>query len=285
MALLDYLILIKFALRYVMSLATNRLIQLPRVFLHRFTYKPGPYPKNVVIVGGSFAGIFLAKNLSETLPSGHKIILIEKNSHFFFPFVFPRYSVVGGHEPKAFIPYDEILSAGRKGVPKGIFTRRRDTAVKVTKDSIHLSSGDSIPYEYLAIATGTTSPRPSRLKSDEKHGACEELRATQEEIRAAQRIAVIGGGAVGVELATDIKSHLPDKSVTIVHSRDRLMHTYGERLHERVLSEMKKMGIKVLLGQRPQILAQKTENGEKTQSLQFPNGEVETFDLVVRTDL
>lgn len=35
----------------------------------------------------------------------------------------------------------------------------------------------------------------------------------------AKNIAVIGGGAVGVELATDIKSYYPEKSVTLVHSR------------------------------------------------------------------
>lgn len=281
MAVRDVLKFIKFSFPFVLSYGLRRLAQRISAFLHALEYKPGSSPKNVIIIGGSFAGILLAKRLCESLPSGYRVILVEKNTHFNYPFVFPRYSVVKGHEPKAFIPYDEILCSGRKGVPQGIFERRCGAVVEVTRDSVKLASGEVIPFEFLAIATGTSSPRPSKLLSLDKHGACEELRTLQDQIRNAESIAVVGGGAVGVELVTDIKGWLPEKDLTLVHSRDRLMHGYGPRLHERAMEEMKKLGITVRLGQRPQIRLGDDEKTGENATLVFPSGEVERFGLVV----
>lgn len=283
MAVIDVVKLIKFSFPYLVSYGLKCLAQRIGAFLHSLTYKPGPSPKNVVIVGGSFAGISLARRLCESIPSGYRIILIEKNTHFHFPFVFPRYSVVSGHEAKAFIPYDEILYSGRKGVPDGIYERRCGTVVEVTRDSVRLASGEVISFECLAIATGTSSPRPSKLVSPDKRGSCEELRGIQGQIRDAESIAVVGGGAVGVELVTDIKGWYPEKNVTLVHSRDKLLHSYGLRLHERTMQEMEKLGIKVRLGQRPQVVPEGDEKSGKNATLVFPSGDVEQFGLVVRS--
>lgn len=281
MAVRDVLKFIKFSFPFLVSYGIRRIVQRVAAILHALEYKPGSSPKNVVIIGGSFAGILLAKRLCGSLPSGYRIVLIEKNTHFHYPFVFPRFSVVKGHEPKAFIPYDDILYSGRKGVVQGIFEKRCGTVTEVTRDSVTLSSGEVIPFEFLAIATGTSSPRPSKLVSPDKHGACEELRSIQEQIQNANSIAVVGGGAVGVELVTDIKGWYPDKDLTLVHSRDRLMHAYGPRLHERAMEEMEKLGITVRLGQRPQVQLDGDEKTGENAVLAFPDGQVERFALVV----
>jgi apoptosis-inducing factor 2 len=281
MAVRDVLKFIKFSIPFLVSYGLKRLAQSIGALLHAFSYKPGPSPKNVVIIGGSFAGISLARKLCGSLPSGYRVILVEKNTHFHYPFVFPRYSVVKRHETKAFIPYDEILCSGRSGVPEGIFERRCGTVTEVTKTSVKLASGEAIGFEFLAIATGTSSPRPSKLASLDKHGACVELRMFQEQIGNARSIAVVGGGAVGVELVTDIKGWYPEKDVTMVHSRDRLLHAYGPRLHDRAMEEMEKLGITVKLGQRPRIQLDDDEKTGKNAILAFPNGHVDKFDLVV----
>lgn len=285
MAPSDVAKLIKFTIPFLAPYLLKRLLQRIGAFFHRFTYDPSPTPKHAIIIGGSFAGISLAKRLCETLPSGHKIILIEKNTHFHFLFAFPRFSVVKGHEAKAFIPYDQILDSGKNGVPLGIFERRRDLVVGVSKNSVKVASGEIIPFEFLAVATGTSSSLPSKLSSLDKHGSCEELRATQEKIMNAENIAVVGGGAVGVELVTDIKSWYPEKKVTMIHSKDRLVCSYGLRLHERTMEEMKKLDIEVLLGQRPAISVGGGTGGKSQHALAFPDGSIETFDLVVSRTL
>lgn len=72
------------------------------------------------------------------------------------------------------------------------------------------------------------------MTSTEIDDACKEMQGVQESIQAAQRIAVVNGGAVGVALAADIKSFYPEKDVTIVHSRERLLSRFRPTLHEYV---------------------------------------------------
>lgn len=228
-----------------------------------------------MIIGGSFAGVQVSKTLADSVPTGYKVVLIEKNSHFNYSFNFPRYSVLQGHERRAFIPYDGITS----GAPAGAFELIHDEAVRLTENSVTLVSGREVSYAYLAIATGSWQPSPSKLKSTECGEACLELRQLQLSIESAENIAIVGGGAVGVELASDIKSYYPGKLVTLVHSRKQLLPRFGKRLHDHVMDTLEKLGIRIILGQRPQLSYYAGD--EKGRSLSFAEGRVETFDLVV----
>ncbi|KAJ5995073.1 hypothetical protein N7481_002050 [Penicillium waksmanii] len=157
--------------------------------------------------GGSFAGTELVRRLTETLPTGYKVVWIEKHSHFNYIFNFPQYSVLKGHEQRAFIPYDFIA----KGAPLGILTRIQEEAIAMTDSQVLLASGERIDYACLAIATGTTQPLPANLSCNKRSEACPKLQSAQQTIETSPKIAVVGGGAVGVQLAGDIKdffSHL-----------------------------------------------------------------------------
>jgi NADH dehydrogenase FAD-containing subunit len=50
----------------------------------------------IVIIGGSFTGVQLSKILVDSLPTGYRVLLIERNSHLNYSFNFPRYSVSKG---------------------------------------------------------------------------------------------------------------------------------------------------------------------------------------------
>ncbi|CAI7621925.1 unnamed protein product [Penicillium manginii] len=242
---------------------------------HRWSWQNTPDAKNVVVLGGSFAGIELVKRLSETLPTGYKAIWIEKNSHLNFSFNFPRYSVLEGHEHAAFIPYDGIA----KNAPAGIFTRIQDKAIGVTENNqIQLASGDNIDFEYLAIATGSSQPLPVQVTSTERNKGCHELQGVQKTIKASQKIAIIGGGAVGVEIASDIKDFYPDKEVTLVHSRGQLLNNFGKRFGDYTLNALRdELQIRVLLNERPAIPG----NFARGAALKFSDGHEEQFDLVI----
>lgn len=261
---------ISFFIPYGIKLLRQRVAAL----YHRWTYETVPGAKNVVVVGGSWAGIELARRLSNTLPTGYKVVMVERNSHFHYTFNFPRFSVLRGREHTAFIPYDGIV----KNAPEGIFSHVKDTVDNITATEVHLASGDKIDYEYLAIATGSSQPPPARLSSTDWEEACSELRGIQESIQAAGKIAVVGGGAVGIELASDIKEFYPDKEVTLIHSRGQLMNSFGKRLHDHVLSVFEGLKIRVLLNERAKI-----PNGDlgSSKTLTFSDGREELFDLVV----
>jgi NADH dehydrogenase FAD-containing subunit len=64
---------------------------------------------------------------------------------------------------------------------------------------------------------------------------------------------VIGAGAVGVQMATDIKEVFPEKNVTLVHSREQIMNKFHPKLHEIVSSRCEELGIGMALGQRVKL--------------------------------
>ncbi|KAK5653695.1 hypothetical protein OQA88_8726 [Cercophora sp. LCS_1] len=242
---------------------------------HNWTWHPTPDAKNVVVVGGSFAGIELVKRLAETLPTGCKIIWIEKNSHLNYSFVFPRFSVLPGHEHSAFIPYDGVA----RGAPAGILTRIQDKAIDITADQVVLVSGQRVDYAVLVIATGSSQPLPVQVMSTDKKAGCAELKEVQATIKESHKVAIVGGGAVGVELASDIKGFYPEKNVTLVHSRGELLNQFGGRLREYALRTLRdELGVRVFLDER--VKMPEGGNFATSASLIFADG-AEEFDLVI----
>ncbi|KFY47074.1 hypothetical protein V495_02114 [Pseudogymnoascus sp. VKM F-4514 (FW-929)] len=272
----DHVKIIGKALAFYFPLLVRLAIQRVAALLHRRTWRDTANFKNVVVVGGSFAGMELVKRLSETLPTGFKVVWIEKNSHLNYTFTFPRFSVMTGHEHMSFIPYDGVA----KSAPNGIFKRIQDTAVGLTKNQVLLASGDKIDYAYVAIATGSSQPLPVQVLATERSDACHELQGVQETIKASQNIAIIGGGAVGVELASDIKDFYPGKDVTLVHSRGEILSHFGKRLQDYALEALKdELKIRVLLNERPKMPA--GGSMARSASLTFSDGHEEKFDLII----
>lgn len=256
----------KFFPPFILKLSIDRVGAL----YHRWTYKAQVDAQNVIVVGGSFAGVQLAKRLSETLPTGYKVTLIERNTHFNFSWVFPRFAVLPGYESLAFIPYEGIA----RNAPKGIWNHVCDSVTRITATKVHLSSGQELDYAFLAIATGSSQPLPAKVSATDSQKGCAELRNVQQNIANADRIAIVGGGAVGVEIASDIKTFFPEKDVTIFHSRSQLLPTFGQRLHDHVFGALEKLGIHVICAERPEILP-----GQE-HKLRTSKG-VSHFDLVV----
>ncbi|KAF2816296.1 putative disulfide oxidoreductase [Mytilinidion resinicola] len=240
--------------------------------IHRLTYRSAETPKNVVVIGASFAGYHAARLLANSLPSGYRVVVVEKNSHFNFTWSFPRFSVVGGNEWKAFIPYSSYL----RGAPEGSYEFIRDAVDDVSKTTVVLRSGREIEYEYLVVTTGCQADAPSRLNAEERDDAVKILRGLQEKIREASDFVVVGGGPAGVELATDAKALYPKKNVTLIHSRKRLLHAFGSRLHDTAMEELNRLGVRVVLGERPVL------TDESSGSIALSSGETVDFDLVVK---
>ncbi|KAL4914629.1 hypothetical protein BDW62DRAFT_190011 [Aspergillus aurantiobrunneus] len=271
----DTLTLLTKSLPWLIPFFLRRAFQRLAAHWHSLTYNETPNPKHVVVIGGSFAGLQLVSRLAESLPTGYKMLWIEKNSHLHYCFAFPRFSVLPGFEARAFIPY-----SGVEGVaPRGILERVQARAVDVADGSVRLEDGLVVDYEYLVIATGSTRPVPGQVHSTGRAEGCDELRAVQGVIQESQRIAAVGAGAVGVELAADIKDVYPEKEVTLVHSRSQVLNRFGGRLQEYALDALRELDVRVLLNERPRV---PDEGGiVKSAALVFSDGREEVFDLVV----
>lgn len=240
-----------------------------------------PEPRNIVVVGASFAGYHAARLIATTLPktTPFTVVVVEPNTHFQFSWVLPRFCVVEGHEHKAFIPYGPYLASAPTGRVRWV----RDRVVSVADGKVRLRAGDEagckeIPYEYLVVATGSGAgdALPSRVGVEDKRDGCEALKAMQVRIRGAERLIVVGGGAAGVELATDAKEHHPEKKVTLVHSRPGVMHRFGPELQAAALKGLQDLGVEVFLGER--LIGHDEETGAVTLS----SGKTLSCDFLVR---
>lgn len=259
----------------VFSLAFYRLKLRIQASIHRWTYRAVADPKNVVIVGGSFAGFFLAKTLAESLPTGFRTIVVEKHSHFHFTWNFPRISVISGHTQNAFIPYPTKLSLA----PDGIYSFQQGEVVKIEASRVILADGSSIPFEYLVIATGSKARYPAKLDAIGKRQCIRFFEERQARIKGADSIVIVGGGAAGVELAGDTKSKYPQKKVALVHSRKQLLNSFGPGLHDIAKNALEGLGVELCLGER--VIA--GLDSEESTKIVLQSGKTLQYDALVNS--
>ncbi|OGM41899.1 putative mercuric reductase [Aspergillus bombycis] len=246
--------------------------------LHRLTYRAVEHPRNVVVIGASFAGYHAAKCLASSLPTGYRVVVVEKNTHFQLTWVLPRFSVVNGHEHKAFIPYGPYLDR----VPEGSYQWVRDRVERIVPGDnghtgqVELASGEKVEFDYLVLATGASGALPSRVPAGTKQEGIEELLAEQEKLRAATNVIIVGGGAAGIELVADVKSQYPEKNATLVHSRTTLLSRFGPRIGERALRALEELGVRTIMGER--VLSDSAEEG----NVKLSSGETLACDYLVR---
>ncbi|TEA13367.1 Fe-regulated protein 8 [Colletotrichum sidae] len=210
-----------------------------------------PETINIVVVGASFAGYHAARLIATALPANgpYRLIIVEPNRHWQFTWTLPRFCVVEGHEAKTFIPYGPYLPADSAAVVRWVHDRASTIGDKTVTVA---GTGEEIPYSYLVIATGSGAGMslPSRVGSTDKATGVRLLREFQRQIKASEKLVVVGGGAAGVELATDAKDQYPGKSVTLVHSRGAVMNRFGPELQAGALKGLEDLGVEVILGER-----------------------------------
>ncbi|KAL4950788.1 hypothetical protein BDW69DRAFT_196963 [Aspergillus filifer] len=215
--------------------------------------------KNIIVVGGSYVGKSTAQELARSLPPSHRVLLIEPHSHFHHLFAFPRFAVLPGHEQKAFIPYTNLFSSisgsgSRHNVIQARVLSIAPTHVNLDNAWSELNgSSTKIPFEYLVLATGTRLSEPAGMRDDDKVSSVKYLRGHQDQIKRAGSILIAGGGAVGVQMATDLKEIYPEKKVTVVQSRERLMPQYHERLDQIIRGRFKELGVEFITGSRIKV--------------------------------
>ncbi|KIV91141.1 hypothetical protein PV10_05717 [Exophiala mesophila] len=238
--------------------------------------------KNVVVVGGSYVGRAAAQELARVIPSTHRVLLIEPHSHFHHLFTFPRFAILPGHEHKAFVPYTGIFSSVPNPAQHAVVHAR---VVSVQARQVILDrqwqGSTTIPFEYLAIATGTKLSQPAAMKEDDKASSVTYLRSHQNAIKKAKSILIVGGGAVGVQMATDLKEIYPEKQVTVVQSRAHVMPQFHEKLHSRVKQRFDQLGVKLITGARVVLPAGGFPSLGEPFEVKLTTGETLTTEFVV----
>ena len=189
----------------------------------------------VVVVGGGYGGVNVAKALDEVAD----VVLVEPKDAFVHNVASLRALVDPSWLPRIYLPYDRLLDNGRV---------IRDRAAKVDAGRVTLASGEQIRADYIVLATGSGYPFPAKSDVDLTAAAHDKVRAAHAALSQAQRVLLLGAGPVGVELAGEIKAVWPGKHVTLLDVADDVL---GERfrpdLKAEVRRQLRELGVELLL--------------------------------------
>jgi NADH dehydrogenase len=234
---------------------------------------PKIYLKRVVIVGGGFAGIELAKRIRNT----HQVVMIDKNNYHTFQPLLYQVATAGIEPDSIAFPLRKIF----KGQKNFYFRMAEALEILPEKNSLRTSIGD-IDYDFLVIATGSDTSYFGMESLKENSMPMKSVRealdlrsmilqnfekavtATTEEERAALMTYVIaGGGPTGVELAGalgELKKHvLPNDypeldfrnmQIHLIDTSTRLLTAFGEKASAKASDYLAQLEVKVWLGYR-----------------------------------
>lgn len=187
--------------------------------------------ETIVIVGAGQAGASAILELRGNKYAG-KIILIGDETHL--PYERPPLSkdvILKPSDTKI-----EILSA-EKLADLGVTTIRGNgvTQINATAKTVELQNGDVVAYDKLLLATGGAARRLPNFDALGKHvytlRNLEDSQALVPVLQAGQRILLIGGGVIGLELASSAR--YKDCQVTVIEMGPMVMG----RCSPQILSE------------------------------------------------
>jgi apoptosis-inducing factor 2 len=203
----------------------------------------------VVVVGGGYGGIAVAKALDNT----SDVVLVEPKDAFMHNIAALRALVDPSWLPRIFLPYDRLLSNGRVV---------RDRAVVVDPHRVVTASGQEIFADYVVLATGSRYPFPAKTDLVDAHHAQEQVRQTHRALAQADRVLLVGAGPVGVELAGEIRHVWPEKSIVLLGAADEVLGgPYRPELKAELRRQLIEARVELILGS-PLRQAPPTEPGE-----------------------
>lgn len=210
----------------------------------------------IVIIGGSFAGIRAAQLLNEACPQA-EIYLIEKQNEIgFIPSSFHLLLTkqIVDKKQSHWITKERLEETSRINV----LTQK--SAIGLVENEVLLYNGEKVPFDQLIIATGSAQSfkRLDEAEAQHIYSVKSGTNFTELETVLAQadKVAVVGGGQVGVELAEDLTTL--GKKVDLYESRNQILFRYlDEQMTEPILNEMTKSGIQLFLNEQVQVLADK----------------------------
>ena len=231
------------------------------------------YQPRVVIVGAGFGGLQAAKSLAK---APVKVTVIDANNfHLFQPMLYQV--ATAGLSPA------DIASPIRQILQKQSNTEvlmAEVTGIDVAEQRVHMKDKQSVPYDYLILATGATSNyfghdewrnlAPSLKSIDDAMAVRDkvllafeaaEREPDEEKRKALLTFVLVGGGPTGVELAGAVAElthqafagefhHIRPAStrIILVEGKDRIMPTFPAALTKKARAKLNAMGVEIRSG-------------------------------------
>ncbi|KAJ5827280.1 hypothetical protein N7447_004043 [Penicillium robsamsonii] len=139
-------------------------------------------------------------------------------------------------------------------------------------------------YDYMIACSGLRREWPSAPKSLTREAYIAETADSVQTIEeAVEGVVIIGGGAVGIEIAAEIKMLRPQAKVTLVHSRQQLLSSEDlpDEFKAKTLEILKESKVEVLLGARVQDTVLGSDSFPAKYTLKLSDGRELIADHVI----
>jgi NADH:quinone reductase (non-electrogenic) len=227
----------------------------------------------IVIIGGGFAGLALAKGLKKQKA---QVVLIDKNNfHQFQPLLYQV--ATSGLEPDSIaFPFRKQISSYKNVV----FRLAEVEEIKTESKTIYTNKG-FLTYDYLVLATGTTTNFFGMKNVEENSLGMKNIRdslnirhmmlqnleqatitCNDEERDALTNFVIVGGGPAGVEMAGALAefqkyilpkdySEYPSSTMKIylIEGSDKLISTMSSKASLKTLKYLEELNVDVLLNE------------------------------------
>lgn len=242
---------------------------------------------NIVIIGANFAGASAAKILfkeisAATDKSKYNVKVISSTEKVYFNPSAPRLLVEPDSIDKAFFSAENYIKKYAKGVDfKFIHGTVQHSDFEAKTLTVSGGAGGEIigiGYDYLIIASGSISQSPA-FKIDGDYA--NSVKAIKEFSKCASNpetktIAILGGGATGVETAGELAAVFPGKKITLYTGASGPLSTIGKS--PQATKKLENAGIKIINNIRYISL------DKETNTVHFDDGTSANYDLYIPAD-
>lgn len=248
---------------------------------------------SVVVIGGSHAGVGVCHGLLREV-SNARVTLISPSKYYYFNIPAPRIIAKPESLPpdKYTYPITDIFQKSpntRFSFIEATVTQIRveERLLSIRSFSPNSSSLSTVPFDYLVIASGSTTYATvgkDSLKVPFKINDVEDLAAAIKEaqlkIKQAQSIIVGGAGPIGVEFAGELaEAYEGQKEVTLVSATDLPLPGVKNSVRETAQRILRSKKVNILSGRTVKNVQQDQESKKWIVSLS--SGEVLTADAYV----
>ncbi len=206
----------------------------------------------ILIYGGGVAGAILAKQLSDSAA----VALVDPHDYFEVPMAAPRNLVKPEFADQAIISFAQALPKVRHLQGKLIELDKRSGQVQLTDGTLANLSAD-----VTVLATGSTFAN-SLMRANDGNTAERKsfYRQYRDRIASSQRILIVGGGPIGIEVAGEITENYPEKSVTLIEASDRVLAGTSAKAAGHAAKVLKGRGVTIRTGERLIVSSDAAQN-------------------------
>ncbi|POS77775.1 oxidoreductase [Diaporthe helianthi] len=252
-------------------------------------------PFKVLVLGGCYGGLSAALNLLDLSEGraarqgngavpGHDgkitidITIVDERDGYYHLIGSPLALADEAYASKAWVRYEDIaaLKTPKITMIQGKATKVDMSSKRATVLETSTQAPRDLAYDYLVVATGLRRAWPvvpqSLYRKQYLSEAGAHIAAVSE---APDGVVVVGGGAVGIEMAAELKTVRPGVRVTLVHSRDRLLSSepLPDECKDKALELVRDAGVETLLGRRLDHTEEVVrDGGQKVTELTFTDG-------------